>query len=163
MEEKEVKKRKGYKDIKKQIEADKRYLASNPEAKEKKKISAMKSNGKRFIKEFATLKELEEIEILIKNRKGEINMNKKELEKQLKKYEGRVYEIDNPGKDHWSLDLVCDIPLLDLYDGPTKKINDTWEEHTIYSENEDLCVIIDISHFEENEEKFIKIEKVIVE
>lgn len=74
MEEKEVKKRKGYKDIKKQIEADKRYLANNPEAKEKKKISAMKSNGKRFIKEFATLEELEEIRILINEREKELKI-----------------------------------------------------------------------------------------
>lgn len=63
------KKRKGYKTMDQQKEADKRYLEKHPEAKEKKKISAMKSNTKRFINEFATIEELEELENLIKNRK----------------------------------------------------------------------------------------------
>ena len=63
-------KRKGYKTKEGQKEADKRYLEKHPEAKEKKKISAMKSNAKRYIREFATLQELEELEILIKNKKN---------------------------------------------------------------------------------------------
>lgn len=71
MEEKE-KKRKGYKNIADQLEADKRYLANNPEAKERKKISAMKSNAKRFLREFATLEELQEVEVLVENRKKEL-------------------------------------------------------------------------------------------
>lgn len=62
-------KRKGYKTKEGQKEADKRYLEKHPEAKEKKKISAMKSNTKRFIKDYATLEELEELENLIKNKK----------------------------------------------------------------------------------------------
>ena len=65
----ERKKRKGYKTMDQQKEADKRYLEKHPEAKEKKKISAMKSNAKRFIKEFAKIEDLEELEKLIQNKK----------------------------------------------------------------------------------------------
>ncbi|WP_338967463.1 hypothetical protein KST88_02590 [Fusobacterium nucleatum] len=66
----EKEKRKGYKDPEGQKRANERYLENNPEAKEKKKINSMRSNAKRFIKEFATLQELEELEILIKNKKN---------------------------------------------------------------------------------------------
>ena len=65
----EEKKRKGYSTKEGQKEADKRYLEKHPEAKERKKISAMKSNAKRFIKEFAKIEDLEELENLIKNKK----------------------------------------------------------------------------------------------
>ena len=61
-------KRKGYKTKEGQKKANERYLENNPEAKEKKKINSMKSNAKRFIKEFATPQELEELENLIKNK-----------------------------------------------------------------------------------------------
>lgn len=75
----EEKKRKGYKTMEQQKEADKRYLEKHPEAKEKKKISAMKSNAKRFIKEFAKIEDLEELENLIKNKKlGGIKMTRLE-------------------------------------------------------------------------------------
>lgn len=76
----EEKKRKGYKTMDQQKEADKRYLEKHPEAKEKKKISAMKSNAKRFIKEFAKIEDLEELENLIKNKKMEV-LKMKELKK----------------------------------------------------------------------------------
>ena len=76
----EGKKRKGYKTMDQQKEADKRYLEKHPEAKEKKKISAMKSNAKRFIKEFAKIEDLEELENLIKNKKMEV-LKMKELKK----------------------------------------------------------------------------------
>ena len=76
----EEKKRKGYKTMEQQKEADKRYLEKHPEAKEKKKISAMKSNAKRFIKEFAKIEDLEELENLIKNKKMEV-LKMKELKK----------------------------------------------------------------------------------
>lgn len=65
----EEKKRKGYKTKEGQKKANERYLENNPEAKEKKKINSMRSNAKRFIKEFATPQELEELENLIKNKK----------------------------------------------------------------------------------------------
>ena len=65
----EEKKRKGYSTKEGQKEADKRYLEKHPEAKEKKKINSMRSNAKRYIREFATPEELEELEILIKNKK----------------------------------------------------------------------------------------------
>ena len=63
-------KRKGYKDPEGQKKANERYLANNPGAVKKGTIRSMKSNAKRFIKEFATLQELEELEILIKNKKN---------------------------------------------------------------------------------------------
>ena len=69
MEEKTVK-RKGYKTTEQQTSANKRYLENNPEAKEKKKISNYKSNGKTFIKNFATLEDLQELELLIEERKN---------------------------------------------------------------------------------------------
>lgn len=63
-------KRKGYKTKEGQKKANERYLEKNPEAKEKKKINSMRSNTKRFINEFATIEELKELEILIKNRRS---------------------------------------------------------------------------------------------
>lgn len=65
----EEKKRKGYKTSKAQVEANKRYLMNNEEAKEKKKISNLKSNGKKFVLTYAKLEELEEFESFIKERK----------------------------------------------------------------------------------------------
>ena len=65
----EEKKRKGYKTSKAQVEANKRYLMKNEEAKEKKKISNLKSNGKKFILEYAKLEELEDYEKFIEERK----------------------------------------------------------------------------------------------
>lgn len=67
MEEK--KKRKGYKTIEQQMAATKRYMENNPEAKEKRKSSNYKSNGKNFIKNYATLEDLQEFEELISERK----------------------------------------------------------------------------------------------
>lgn len=68
MEEKE-KKRRGYKTQAQQNEATKRYLNNNPEAKKNARHSNYKSTTKKFIKEMASLEELEELEILIKNKK----------------------------------------------------------------------------------------------
>ena len=93
----EEKKRKGYKDPEGQKKANERYLANNPEAKEKKKINSMRSNAKRYIKEFATPEELEELEILIKNKLGGDKMNFNEFEKEIKIIEektGMVYHFN---------------------------------------------------------------------
>lgn len=65
----EEKKRKAYKTVEQQVEANRRYLANNPEAKEKNKISNYKSKAKKFIKEFATLEDLEELLLMIEERK----------------------------------------------------------------------------------------------
>lgn len=73
----EEKKRKGYKTQTQQYEAEKRWLENNPEAREKKRLNSLKSSAKRFIKDFATLEELEEIEKLIKDRKDEFLISKK--------------------------------------------------------------------------------------
>lgn len=66
----EKKKRQGYRTMEQQMEATKRYLANNPEARERKKISNLRSNGKNFIKNYAELEDLEEFEILIQERKN---------------------------------------------------------------------------------------------
>lgn len=68
----EEKKRKGYKDPEAQKRANERYLKNNPEAVSKGTIRSIKSNAKRYIKEFANLEELNELEILIKKRKKEL-------------------------------------------------------------------------------------------
>jgi hypothetical protein len=65
-------KRKGYKTKEAQKRANERYLKNNPEAVSKGTIRSMRSNAKRYIREFATSEELEELEILIKNRKKEL-------------------------------------------------------------------------------------------
>lgn len=65
-------KRKGYKTIEQQIEANKRYLENNEKAKKNRKIIVARSQAKKFINDFASLKELEEFEKLIKARKENI-------------------------------------------------------------------------------------------
>lgn len=64
----ETKKRKGYKTMEQQVEATKRYLANNPEAKIRNNISNYKSKAKKFIKEMATDNELLELQELIKEK-----------------------------------------------------------------------------------------------
>lgn len=68
----EVKKRKAYKTTEQQLAAEKRYLENNPEAKKKKRINTMRSETKKFIREFATLEELKELEEMIELRKEEL-------------------------------------------------------------------------------------------
>lgn len=77
MEEKKEKKRKGYKTSRQQVEANKRYLAKNPEKKEKNKISVYKSSCKKFIKEFANLEDIKEVESLIILRKKILKKDEK--------------------------------------------------------------------------------------
>lgn len=61
-------KRKGYTSIEQQVEANKRYLESNPEAKERKKILSLKSAGKNFIINHSSLEDLEMFKSLIEER-----------------------------------------------------------------------------------------------
>lgn len=61
-------KRKGYSTQEQQYEAERRWLGKNPKNKERKKINAMRSNTKRFIREFASEEELQELKILIAER-----------------------------------------------------------------------------------------------
>lgn len=65
-------KRKGYKTLEAQKEATKRYFENNPDAKQKQKLYQYKSAGKNFIKNHSTLKDLEEFEEWIKERKKEL-------------------------------------------------------------------------------------------
>lgn len=64
----EEKKRKGYKTQAQQNEATKRYLATE-KGKEVRKRVVAKSQAKKFVKEFASLEELEELEAFIQIRK----------------------------------------------------------------------------------------------
>ena len=67
-----MEKRKGSKTSKEQVEANNRYLESNKEARERKKISNYKSNAKNFILKYANLEDLKEIESFIKKRENVI-------------------------------------------------------------------------------------------
>ncbi len=92
----EEKKRKGYKTQEQQNEANKRYRATE-EGKEKTKHSTYKSRARVFINEMATFEELEELEILIKNKLGGNKMNFNEFEKEIKIIEektGMVYKFN---------------------------------------------------------------------
>lgn len=64
----EKKKRKGYATVEQQMAATKRYLDNNPEAKERALKSRTKSTAKRFIREFATKEDLEELKQMIEER-----------------------------------------------------------------------------------------------
>ncbi len=66
MEEKKT--RRGYKTTEQQTAATKRYLANNPEAREKAKKNVSKSHAKKFIRELATTEELKELKQMIEER-----------------------------------------------------------------------------------------------
>lgn len=69
-----MKKRKGYKSVEAQMEANRRYLQNNEEAKLKKKITSLRGNGKNYIKNYADLLGLQEFEALIQERKKELEL-----------------------------------------------------------------------------------------
>lgn len=69
-----MEKRKGYKTMLEQMEANKRYLQKNEEAKLKKKITSLRGNGKNYIKNYADLLGLQEFEALIQERKKELEL-----------------------------------------------------------------------------------------
>lgn len=94
-------KRKGYKDIQKQIEANERYLDNNPEAKAKANRSRVKSTCYRFIREFATVKELKNIKELIETREETMEkMTKEKWEKVAEKIKGKTY-VNNDCSFGW--------------------------------------------------------------
>lgn len=61
-------KRKGYKDQKDQIEANRRYLDRHPEQRKKNRVATLRSECKNFIKNHATLKEIIELRELLSER-----------------------------------------------------------------------------------------------
>lgn len=69
-----MEKRKGYKSVEAQMEANRRYLQNNEEAKLKKKITSLRGNGKNYIKNYADLLGLQEFEALIQERKKELGL-----------------------------------------------------------------------------------------
>ena len=94
-------KRKGYKDIQKQIKANERYLENNPDAKVKANRSRVKSTCHRFIREFATVKELKNIKELIETREETMEkMTKEKWEKVAKAIKGKTY-INNDCSFGW--------------------------------------------------------------
>lgn len=94
-------KRKGYKDIQKQIEANERYLENNPEAKVKGNRSRVKSTCHRFIREFATVKELKNIKELIETREATMEkMTKEKWKKVAEKIKGKTY-VNNDCSFGW--------------------------------------------------------------
>ncbi|MBS5869174.1 MAG: hypothetical protein KIC44_02890 [Fusobacterium periodonticum] len=98
----EEKKRKGYRTQDQQNKANQRYRATE-EGKEKTKHSTYKSRARVFINEMATLEELEELEILIKNKLGGNKMNFNEFEKEIKIIEekiGMVYKFNENTYTH---------------------------------------------------------------
>lgn len=114
-------KRKGYKTKEGQKKANERYLANNPEAKEKKKINSMRSNAKRFIKEFATIEELEELEELLKDKLGGNKMNFNEFEKEIKIIEektGMVYHFN----ENTDMHTFTNNKKIEFYDYLTEEI-----------------------------------------
>lgn len=61
-------KRKGYKDQKDQIEANRRYLDRHPEQRKKNRVATLRSECKNFIKNHATLEEITELRELLSER-----------------------------------------------------------------------------------------------
>lgn len=94
-------KRKGYKYVQEQIEANKRYLENNPDAKAKANRSRVKSTCHRFIGEFATVKELKNIKELIETREETMEkMTKEKWEKVAEKIKGKTY-VNNDCSFGW--------------------------------------------------------------
>ena len=114
----EEKKRKGYKTQDQQNEANRRYRATE-EGKEKTKHSTYKSRARVFINEMATLEELEELEILIKNKLGGNKMNFNEFEKEIKIIEekiGMIYKFNENTYIHTFVDNDEKIEFNDYLD-----------------------------------------------
>lgn len=109
------KKRKGYKTSKAQVEANERYLEKNPEARPNKYRSNDKTATKRFIRDYANIEELKELEILIKKEMEELKMKKifKEIKGQVN-FERDLY-VD---KDN--LDKITGSCTVDFIDGKFK-------------------------------------------
>ena len=61
-------KRKGYKDQKDQIEANRRYLDRHPEQRKKNRVATLRSECQNFIKNNATLEEIKEVRELLRER-----------------------------------------------------------------------------------------------
>lgn len=98
-------KRKGYKDVQEQIKANERYLENNPKAKAKANRSRLKSTCYRFVRDFATVRELKEINNLMVTREETMEkMTKEKWEKVAEKIKGKTY------KGYWQeeIEKLCD-------------------------------------------------------
>ena len=110
----EEKKRKGYRTQEQQTEATKKYRRTEKGSKNTLR-SNYKSNCKKFIKDYANIEELKELEILIKKEMEELKMKKifKEIKGQVN-FERDLY-VD---KDN--LDKVTGLCTVDFIDGKFK-------------------------------------------
>jgi hypothetical protein len=111
----EEKKRKGYKTQEQQNEANKRYRATE-EGKKNTKHSTYKSRAKVFINEMATFEELEELEILIKNKLGGNKMNFNEFEKEIKIIEEKTGMIYKFNENTYIHTFVSNDEKIEFYD-----------------------------------------------
>lgn len=100
------KKRRGYATQKQQDAATKRYLATE-KGKEARKKTVAKSQTKKFVKEFANLEELEELQKILIKEIGGMKMKKWEDVKESVNLSTDVYvDKDNVGKNG---DCIVDI------------------------------------------------------
>ncbi|CAL7894119.1 DFRP-C domain-containing protein [Fusobacterium necrophorum subsp. funduliforme] len=100
------KKRRGYSTQKQQDAATKRYLATE-KGKEARKKTVAKSQAKKFVKEFANLEELEELQKILIKEIGGMKMKKWEDVKESVNLSTDVYvDKDNVGKNG---DCIVDI------------------------------------------------------
>jgi hypothetical protein len=111
----EEKKRKGYKTQDQQNKANQRYRATE-EGKEKTKHSTYKSRARVFINEMATFEELEELEILIKNKLGGNKMNFNEFEKEIKIIEEKTGMIYKFNENTYIHTFVSNDEKIEFYD-----------------------------------------------
>lgn len=65
-------KRKGYKNQKDQIEANRRYLDRHPEQRKKNRVATLRSECKNFIKNHATFEEIVELRALLNDRERKL-------------------------------------------------------------------------------------------
>ena len=127
------KKRRGYATQKQQDAATKRYLATE-KGKEARKKTVAKSQAKKFVKEFANLGELEELQNLIKKEREEMKMKKWEDVKELVNLSTDV----NVDKDNLDKAGNC---IVDIIAGKYKGFSVVGK--MVFGEDEDILTIDD--------------------
>lgn len=162
-------KRKGYKNIQEQIKANERYLENNPDAKAKANRSRLKSTCYRFVRDFATIKELKEINNLtVKREETMKKMTKEKWEQVAKTIKGKTYG------DYWQeeIEKLCDsenpiefgyIENLPFYEG--SRFVECYEEEgeagylvleLMFNKNEEDVTVVDAWYRGEEELKILK-------
>lgn len=127
------KKRRGYATQKQQDAATKRYLATE-KGKEARKKTVAKSQAKKFVKEFANLKELEELKTIIEKEREEMKMKKWQEAKDLINLSTDV----NVDKDNIGKNGDC---IVDIIAGKYKGFSVAGK--MVFGEDEDILTIDD--------------------